>query len=110
MDIVVNWGSHVGSAPAQFQTLVNNAVAHLESILTDAITINIGVDWGYVNSQVVTSLGESSFNYRIYTSSQVGNALLADSTTSYDSSANTTLASPSFDVAVTNAQARALGL
>ena len=110
MDIVINWGSLVGSAPSQFQTVVINAVAYLESILRDNITINIGVNWGYVNGTAVTGLGASLTNNHTYTATQVRNALLADATTSYDSSADATLANPIYNVAVMDANARALGL
>lgn len=110
MNIVISWGTHLAGAPTQFQTVVNAAVAFLNATLTDNITVNIGADWGFVNTNAVTALGQSSTNYQIYTGAQVRTALQSDATSSSDASANATLDPWNGNVAVANANARALGL
>ena len=110
MNITIAWDSHVQAAPSPFQTAVNSAVAYLDSIFQDNITVRIGVDWGYVNGMAVTALGESLTNYQTYSAATVRAALFADATTTSDSQANAALANPAYTVAVTDANARALGL
>src|SRR5215510_919189 len=114
MDIVITWGSHVGSAPAQFQSTVNTVVTFLEHLFWDPVTININVDWWLVNGSTVTALCQSSTFYNTYSyDSVVRAALINDAHTGADAQSlsslpNTGAGTPT--IAIATAAARALGL
>jgi hypothetical protein len=114
MDIVITWGAHVGSAPAQFQSTVNRVATFLESLFWDQVTVNITVDWGFVDGSPVSSLGASSTFYDTFSyDGAVRAALINDAHTAIDAqslSSLPNLGAGTPTVAIASAAAHALGL
>lgn len=113
--INVIWDASVQSAPSGFVAGIMNAVHYLESQFTDPVTINIKVGYGEVAGSAManSNLGSSRWSMVGYNYSQIAHALAADATTALDASAVASLVAispiPNY-VAVTTAQAKALGL
>jgi hypothetical protein len=114
MDIVITWGSHVGSAPAQFQSTVSTVATFLETLFWDPITVNINVDWGFVNGTPVTALGQSLTFYDTFSyDGAVRAALINDAHTGADAqslSSLPNLGAGTPTIAIASAAAHAFGL
>jgi hypothetical protein len=117
--LVINptYDASVNSAPPGFVTAFESAIGFFQSTYTDPITVNIGVGWGEVGGTPISSgaLGESeTYLAGFYNYGEVRNALLADSKSSADSTAISSL--PATDPTggrrelMATAEARALGL
>ncbi len=113
--INISWDSSVQSAPAGFKPAILAAASYLESLFTDAVTLNVAVGYGEVHG---TSLGSSTLGANQSFLSQTSyaslrNALAADATSADDSAAlaSLPLTSPvGGTLWTTSSEAKALGL
>jgi len=114
--INLNWDSSVGSAPAAFTNDMIAAAHFAESLISNAVTINLAVGYNEINGSALGggALGESQTNIQSVSYSALVAALAQ--TGSKDAADTSVLASlPATNPApgnvwVTTAQAKALGL
>jgi hypothetical protein len=113
MSFNVTFDSSVSGAPSGFLTAFNFEVQFLQSQFLDPITINVNVGWGEVAGHALApgNLGQSQTNQQQYTYAQVHGAMQADAKSPDDATAVGSLpASNSSTFAMSNAEAKALGL
>ncbi|HYM17215.1 MAG TPA: VCBS repeat-containing protein [Micropepsaceae bacterium] len=115
LTINVTYDASVSSAPVGFTTAITQVVQYFETHFSDPVTIIIAVGYGEVNNQRLSggALGESLTYLEQFDYSTVRNALIADATTSADSSAVSSLGSTNPNGGnywVTTAEGKALGL
>jgi hypothetical protein len=118
MDVNVTFDSSAITAPAGFETDVEDVAKFYDSQFANPITINIDVGWGEIDGQALSAddLGESESNYTTttYSYTQIKNALDNSALTSQAQGAVATLPGPDptagGEFAMTTAEAKALGL
>lgn len=113
--INITWDSSVASAPAGFTAGVTSAVQYLESLFSDAVTINIAVGYGEVDGNALSSgnLGSSISNLTSLGYSTLRSDLSKDATSANDTAAVASLpttAPVSGNFWTTTAQSKAIGL
>jgi hypothetical protein len=115
LTVEITWDFSVASAPAGFETAVENAVQYLESKISNPVTLNINVGYGEIDGVAMGSgaLGESD-SYLINVSySQLRSALQANANSSVDQSVLASLPSTApvnGNFWLTTAEAKALDL
>jgi len=77
MRIDVTYESDVATAPAGFKACLNAACQYLDSLLTDPITVRVGVGYGTLDGQAMNSgaLGQSSASFQFADYGSVAAAL-----------------------------------
>ncbi|HTK33880.1 MAG TPA: NF038122 family metalloprotease [Caulobacteraceae bacterium] len=85
MKIQIQYDASAATAPAGFSTAVNAAVAQLEILITDDVTVSINVGWGEVGGQALPAgaLGASlalgrTFSYSTLTAALQSHVFSAD--------------------------------
>jgi hypothetical protein len=113
--INVKYDSSVNSAPASFKTVVNSVVQFFENHFDVPLTITIGVGYGEVDGQPLSSaaLGQSLYYLDSFSYTQIRAALALRATTTDDLTALASL--PAVSPAngtfwLSQAEAKALGL
>ena len=113
----VNFDPSTSSAPADFFTAFNYAIAFYQSTFPDPITINLDVGWGEIAGSDLNpgNLGQSRTNQQgFYSYSQIRSALVADAKSNADSLATANLGTldptSGRPFVMSNAEAKALGL
>ena len=88
MDIDISYDASVSAAPSWFKTAVNYAVAQMDALIANPITLNVTFSWGQENNNVIgagdagqnQSLG-SYVDYATLTSALSSHATTADDRT-----------------------------
>jgi hypothetical protein len=103
-------------APAAFFTAFNNEIQFYQTLFSDPITINLHVGWGDINGNPLSpgNLGQSLTNQQAVPYTVLKSALVNDAKTASDALAlvglPTTDPTPGRNFAMSNAEAKALGL
>ena len=95
MDIDIAYDASVSAAPSWFKTAVNYAVAQMDALIANPITLNITFSWGEENNNVIgagdAGQNQSQGSYVDY--STLTTALSSHATTADDKTAVATLTS-----------------